>query len=84
VSKPNNGLVCVFCGESWEDDGIRSLQDLIKDAVSHEAKCELNPHLVEISRLKNALLRIRNFPVHSEPVGGAYAMQDIADEALKL
>ena len=30
-----------------------------------------------------ALERIRNFPVHSEPVGGALAMQDIADEALK-
>jgi hypothetical protein len=29
-----------------------------------------------------ALERIRSFPVHSEPVGSAYAMQDIAHEAL--
>lgn len=33
--------------------------------------------------MKRALERIRDYPVHSEPVGGAMAMQDIADEALK-
>ncbi len=32
--------------------------------------------------LRNALLKIYHFPVHSEPVGGAYAMQDIAHDAL--
>ena len=36
----------------------------------------------ENQRLRAALERIRSFPVHSEPVGGAYAMQDIAHEAL--
>lgn len=38
----------------------------------------------EIDRLRAALQRIRNYPVHSEPVGGAMAMQDIAHEALNL
>lgn len=32
---------------------------------------------------KDALTRIRSYPVHSEPVGGAMAMQDIADETLR-
>jgi hypothetical protein len=36
----------------------------------------------ENQTLRTALERIRSFPVHSEPVGGAYAMQDIAGEAL--
>ena len=36
----------------------------------------------ENQRLRAALERIAGFPVHSEPVGGAYAMQDIANEAL--
>lgn len=33
-------------------------------------------------RANDALRKIRSFPVHSEPVGGAYAMQDIAHETL--
>lgn len=32
---------------------------------------------------KEALTRIRAYPVHSEPVGGAMAMKDIADETLR-
>lgn len=36
----------------------------------------------ENKRLRTALERINRFPVHSEPVGGAYAMRDIAHEAL--
>ena len=36
----------------------------------------------ELRALRVALERIRSFPVHSEPVGSAYAMQDIAHEAL--
>lgn len=34
-------------------------------------------------KLIEALRRIRDYPVHSEPVGGAMAMQDIAHEALR-
>lgn len=36
----------------------------------------------EVDRLREALRSIQSFPVHSEPVGGAYAMQDIAHAAL--
>jgi hypothetical protein len=32
----------------------------------------------------DALERILRYPVHSEPVGGAMAMQDIAHETLSL
>ena len=35
-----------------------------------------------IQELEAGLARIRSFPVHSEPVGGAYAMQEIAHETL--
>jgi len=41
---------------------------------------ELNSR--RINSLREALIRIRDFPVHSEPVGGAYNMQDIAEAAL--
>ena len=37
----------------------------------------------ELERYKTALERILNYPVHSEPVGGAMEMQDIAHAALK-
>jgi hypothetical protein len=37
---------------------------------------------LENKRLRFALESIRSFPVHSEPVGGAYAMQEIAHHAL--
>ena len=76
------GLVCCFCGEGWGYEGEKPTEDLLKEAVGHEAKCPRNPYLSEISRLRAALESIRRFPVHSEPVGGAYAMQDIADAAL--
>lgn len=36
----------------------------------------------EINRLNDALKRILTFPVHSEPVGAAYAMQAIAAVAI--
>lgn len=34
------------------------------------------------AKFERALRRIQGFSVHSEPVGGAYAMQDIAHETL--
>lgn len=37
----------------------------------------------ENQTLRAALERILRYPVHSEPVGGAYAMQDIARETLE-
>jgi hypothetical protein len=39
--------------------------------------------LADGMRYKIALDKILKYPVHSEPVGGAYAMQDIALEALE-
>ena len=36
----------------------------------------------ERDALRAALQRILEYPLHSEPVGGAYAMQDIAENAL--
>ena len=36
-----------------------------------------------LQRYEKALNRIHNYPVHSEPVGSAYSMQDIASQALK-
>ena len=51
-------------------------------ATYHELD-EANAALsAENSRLRAGLERISVFPVHSEPVGSAYAMQDIALEAL--
>ena len=76
------GLVCCFCGEGWGYEGEQPTEALLKEAVDHEAQRPRNPYLSEISRLRSTLERIRSFPVHSEPVGEAYAMQDIADAAL--
>ena len=36
----------------------------------------------EVAGLKDALHKIASYPVHSEPMGGAMAMQDIAHNAL--
>lgn len=39
---------------------------------------------IEVERFRKALKRIQSYPVHSEPVGGALAMQDIASTALSV
>lgn len=39
--------------------------------------------LAENTRMREALTKIRDFPVHSEPVGCVMEMQEIATEALK-
>jgi hypothetical protein len=43
---------------------------------------QLSHAIAEMEKYRNALRRIINFPVHSEPVGSAYAMQEIAGEAV--
>lgn len=48
-----------------------------------EAKAEIERLEKENAKLKESLEMICRFPVHSEPMGGAMAMQDIAQEALK-
>jgi hypothetical protein len=37
-----------------------------------------------VAKLREALQRIRSFSVHRAPIGCAYAMQDIAHEALMI
>lgn len=37
----------------------------------------------KLQRYLDALQKIANYPVHSEPVGGAMAMQDIAFEGMR-
>lgn len=48
--------------------------------TQHEIICDLQ---AENARLTAALVRIAVFPIHSEPVGAAYTMSDIANTALK-
>lgn len=63
-----------------------SALDRIEARVSDLGDSEASRCIREVCRelraCRAALDRIRRFPVHSEPVGGAYAMQDIAHEAL--
>jgi hypothetical protein len=47
-----------------------------------DSLCNVRRLRAEITRLRTALEQIQSYPVHSEPVGGAYAMQDIAHDAL--
>lgn len=39
--------------------------------------------LIEVEPLVEVLTRIANYPIHSEPMGGAYDMRDKAETALK-
>ena len=57
----------------------------------HATFCDRTPEQViallqardrEALRFQSALRRIVGYPVHSEPVGGALEMQDIANKAL--
>lgn len=48
-----------------------------------QAADELEALTKERDQLREALQKILSYPVHSEPVGGAMAMQDIAQAALK-
>jgi hypothetical protein len=61
------GYVCLTCVEKYLDKTLDE-RDQLK---------------AQLDALKEALEKIANYPVHSEPVGGSYAMQDIAHEALK-
>lgn len=77
-------------------DRERASSSLQQDGSAWCPFCHADPHTLgeclaaasrpalerALIRANEALRRIRNFPVHSEPVGGAYAMQEIAHEAL--
>lgn len=43
---------------------------------------ELEQLKLKAIRLRDALQRIEGFPIHSEPIGDAYVMQQIAHDAL--
>lgn len=62
----------------------------LKEFYSSHGRDELKPLVrtaiilgEEVDRLREALRSIQSFPVHSEPVVGAMAMQDIARDALR-
>ncbi len=62
-------------GASWKADS--SLEKWFP-LTSEELERKTN----ELQKLTIALLHIVNYPVHSEPVGAAYEMQDVASKAL--
>lgn len=73
-------------------DAANSMVEQLRNELESLTKerDELKIKLLEVAHLKyerdryrTALMAILNYPVHSEPVGGAYAMSDIADAALK-
>jgi len=48
----------------------------------HTDNCDIFKLECEVARLRDALERIRDYPVHSEPVGGVMDIQGIALKAL--
>ena len=65
---PHKAAVCFVCRE--------------RKRIEAEDNKQLEGHLAALRRMHDALTRIVNYPVHSEPVGAAYAMQDIAASGL--
>ena len=59
------GIVCMFCGKGWGYVGEEPKEEDIKSACDHEAKCDKNPYLQEIARLRKAI------QTHREVVQGA-------------
>jgi len=54
-SPSSRALVCCFCGKSWSYDGTAPKDPLLKEAYDHEAVCEKNPYLAQITELATAL-----------------------------
>jgi hypothetical protein len=58
-------------------------QHVLAHGISQKTLWASNEALTaENARLKQALKIIAGFPIHSEPLGGAMTMQEIAREAL--
>lgn len=66
------------CHRCWDDFTAK-----ISTVIPQAENWPLFSQADAIVKRVEALQRIRDYPVHSEPVGGAMAMQDIAGEALK-
>ena len=54
-SPSSRALVCCFCGKAWSYDGESPKDPLLKEAYDHEAVCEKNPYLAQITELVTAL-----------------------------
>lgn len=67
----------------WENrEGSCCPEGVPFERVIQKLKAELESAKRDNAQLTAALVRIAQFPIHSEPVGGAYGMQDIARAAL--
>ena len=62
---------CYECGGDHEPSGARS------DCIRHWKRRAIEAENKLQQIYGDALRRIRNYPIHSEPVGGAYAMQEV-------
>lgn len=54
-SPSSRALVCCFCGKAWSYNGTAPKEPLLKEAYEHEAVCEKNPYLAQITELVTAL-----------------------------
>lgn len=71
--------------KAWNETVLRLQSQIegLKIELSNTARVR-DALQTENTMFKSALIRIHDFPVHSEPVGGALEMQDIAYKALTL
>lgn len=65
------------CHRCWDDFTAK-----VATVIPQAKNWPLFSQADAIVKRVEALQRIRDYPVHSEPLGGAMAMQAIADEAL--
>jgi hypothetical protein len=70
---PQGSATCCLC--KWTNVSLLNLGEPGSPRWTCHGCCK---------RMLDALERILRYPVHSEPVGGAMAMQDIAHETLSL
>lgn len=55
-------MLCVWCGEHLPWDG--SAEHAVEVCREHDQKCEKNPMVAELSRMKGALQRLRRVDPH--------------------
>lgn len=67
----HGSATCCLC--NWTNTNLLNLGEPGKPRWTCHGCCR---------RMLDALEKILRYPVHSEPVGGAMAMQDIAHEAM--
>jgi len=70
----------------WNRDLMTPMERGVQDAKDVRAMLDSRYGSTDVSQIKiltEGLLAIANFPVYSERIGAALAMQDIAENALK-